>query len=73
MTKTAAVIIDDWKLPVFERLLNKEKYVFKNAGSFNPNSLTLKVNYEETEQTKLHSLLMEAQNECRRTKNGKMH
>lgn len=40
--KTAGVVIDEWKLPIFERHLNRAGYAFKNAGTM-AGSLVLRV------------------------------
>ena len=40
--KTAGIMIDEWKLPIFERHLNQAGYAFKNAGVMG-GSLVLRV------------------------------
>ena len=40
--KTAGIMIDEWKLPIFERHLNQAGYAFKNAGGM-AGSLVLRV------------------------------
>lgn len=37
------IVIDDWKLSIFERLLAQSGYQFRNAGLFTPGTLTLQV------------------------------
>lgn len=41
--KKAAVIIDKWKLPVFERMLKEEGFDFKIVAKWPPECLTLRV------------------------------
>ena len=39
----AAIAIDEWKLPIFERHLQQSGYAFKNAGNFTAGALMLQV------------------------------
>jgi len=39
----AAIAIDDWKLPIFERHLRQAGYQFRNAGSITAGTLVLRV------------------------------
>jgi hypothetical protein len=39
----AAIAIDDWKLPIFERHLTQAGYVFTNAGPLTTGTLVLSV------------------------------
>ena len=39
----AAIAIDDWKLPIFERHLNQAGYAFDNVGRFTASTLILQV------------------------------
>ena len=39
----AAVVIDSWKLPIFDRLLKQNGYTFANAGGLLPGTLLLTV------------------------------
>lgn len=41
--KKAAIAIDDWKLPIFERHLQQAGYTFTNAGGLTPKTLILTV------------------------------
>lgn len=45
----AAIAIDDWKLPIFERHLNQSGYTFENAGPFTAGTLLLKVSTDNPE------------------------
>jgi hypothetical protein len=40
--KTAGIVIDEWKLPIFKRHLKQAGYAFKNAGAM-AGSLVLRV------------------------------
>jgi hypothetical protein len=44
--KTAAIAIDAWKLPIFERRLTQAGYSFTNAGTLVPGTLILSVSTE---------------------------
>jgi hypothetical protein len=44
--KTAAIAIDAWKLPIFERHLRQSGYSFTNAGTLVPGTLILSVSTE---------------------------
>ena len=39
----AAIAIDDWKLPIFERHLRQAGYSFQNSGSLTAGTLLLRV------------------------------
>lgn len=39
----AAIAIDDWKLPIFERHLSQAGYTFKNVGNLTADTLVLHV------------------------------
>ena len=41
--KKAAVVLDDYKLPVFERILKEEGYEYTNVGKWPKGCITLKV------------------------------
>jgi hypothetical protein len=43
---TAAVVLDDWKLPVFKRHLDAAGYKYEEPVPFTEGTLTLKVRYE---------------------------
>lgn len=60
--RTAAVIIDTWKLPVFERHLKKAGYVFGQTASVAKDTLVLRVAY--TDVKKLRPVIADAQVEC---------
>lgn len=40
---TAAIAIDEWKLPIFDRHLSMAGFEFENAGALTAGTLTLKV------------------------------
>ena len=44
--KKAAVVIDNWKLSIFERHLQQSGYAFTNAGQLTACSLVLHVHTE---------------------------
>lgn len=41
--KTAGIVLDEWKLPIFERHLKQAGYEFKNAGPLGYGTLVLRV------------------------------
>ena len=47
--KKAAIVIDDWKLQIFERHLQQSGYALENAGPFTTGSLVLRVDTENLE------------------------
>lgn len=63
--KRAAIVIDDWKLPIFERHLSQAGYAFENVGQFFPGALALII---ETENLiALSEVVKAAHDEARRT------
>lgn len=44
--KTAAVVIDGWKLPTFKRHLDASGYAYTEHPGITKGTLTLKVEYE---------------------------
>ena len=42
-TKTAAIVIDDWKLSIFKKTLDKEGYEYTQHPGITPCTITLKV------------------------------
>ena len=63
--KNAAVIIDSWKLPIFEKQRKEAKYTYTIGKSITPNTLTLCVDYEWV--AKLQPIIQVANDECART------
>lgn len=47
--KKAAIAIDNWKLPIFERLLSQSGYKYANAGQLTADTLILTVETENAE------------------------
>jgi len=41
--KTAAIAIDDWKLPIFKEELDKSSYKYEEVGEITEGTLILKV------------------------------
>lgn len=64
-TKKAAIAIDEWKLPIFERRLKQAGYSFKNAGHITPGTLVLQV--ETTNLEALAEVAKAANDEAART------
>lgn len=60
--KTAAVVIDKWKLDIFRRRLTDAKYSFTEHPGPDPDTLTLKVEYEWAAQ--LQPIIEAANKEC---------
>lgn len=70
-TKAARVgiVIDEWKLPIFERLLTQHGYQFENAGTMGGGALILRVVTENV--VALAEVLKQAQAEAARTRGAK--
>ncbi len=66
--KTAAVVIEKWKLPIFSRHLRTAGYSYDTFPGIIAGSLTLKVSYEWV--AKLKPIIEAAQNECAASKKG---
>jgi len=62
--KNAAVIIDSWKLAIFEKHLKAAGYNYTIGKSITPNTLTLRVDYEWVAQ--LQPIIQAANDECAR-------
>lgn len=58
-----AVVIDKWKLKIFERHLTLAGYSYKKAPSLTPDTLTLKV--ETDNLAALQKVITAAQLECK--------
>ncbi len=61
----AAIAIDAWKLPIFERHLTKGGYAFTNAGSLAADTLLLTV--ETSNSQALAQAVLAANQEAART------
>ena len=66
MSKKAGVMIDDWKLPVFKRILDDAGYVYEQLPGLTKNTINLMVQYEFVSE--LQPYIEKAQNECRKKK-----
>lgn len=64
--KTAGVVLDNWKLPVFKRHLDAAGYTYEEPVPFTPDTLILKVPYEWA--YKLTPVIEAAQLECAATR-----
>lgn len=62
--KTAAVVIDSWKLPIFKKHLDKAAYSYTEHPGPTPDTLILKVSYEWVH--KLQPIVEKATEECRK-------
>ena len=60
--KTAAVVIDRWKLAIFSKKLVGAGYKYEQFDGITSDSLTLKVEYEVL--AKLHNVVKSANEEC---------
>jgi hypothetical protein len=47
--QTAGIVVDAWKLPIFERHLGQSGYAWENKGAFTPDTLVLHVKTENLE------------------------
>lgn len=63
----AAIAIDDWKLPIFERHLKEAGYEFKTVPGLTPGTLLLQV-ITTRSFTELQPIVQAAQLEAARSK-----
>ena len=63
--KTAGVIIDSWKLPIFKKHLEEAGYTYEEQAGVAPKTLTLMVNYGWVADLK--PVLEAASAECTKT------
>lgn len=59
---TAAVLIEEWKLPVFSRHLREAGYSYDTAGGLIDGTITLRVSFDDV--VKLKSIIETANKEC---------
>ncbi len=64
--KRAAILIDDWKLPVFKRRLEEAGVTFEQHPGLSPTTLTLRVMC--VDPYVLKSVIVAANNECAASK-----
>lgn len=65
---TAGVVIDNWKLPIFERHLKQAGYTYKWMPGFTEDTGALIVELERPSQAAtLHPIVKAANNEAART------
>lgn len=62
---TAGIVIDAWKLPIFEKWLKRHGYEYEKSASFIPETLTLRV--KTLSVSALQDVLTMASNEADRT------
>ena len=60
--KTAAVCIDDWKFPIFQKHLDAAGYAYEGPFPFTEGTSVLRVSYEWVH--KLRSIAEAASQEC---------
>jgi hypothetical protein len=66
VSKKAATVIDDWKLPIFKKHLDAAGYKYEDPLPFTDGTLVLKVHYEWVSE--LQPLIEAAQRECAKFK-----
>lgn len=62
----AAIVLDDWKLPVFRKRLEEAGYEYRDHGPLTRNTTTLTV--QTTNLLALKSLLDACEAECRKSR-----
>lgn len=62
MSKTAGVVLDEWKLPIFKKHLDAAGYKYDEPVPFTAGTLVLKVHYEWVHELK--PIIEAAQREC---------
>ena len=65
MSKTAGVVIDAWKLPVFKRHLDAAGYQYTEHPGITSDTLTLRVGYKLVAEIK--PIIEAANSECARS------
>lgn len=60
--KTAGVVIDNWKLPIFKKHLSKAGYSYTEHPDFTKDTMILKVSYDWV--AKLQPVIEAAAEEC---------
>lgn len=68
-TKTAGVLIDDWKLPIFKKHLDRAGYAYTEHSGTTKDTLTLRVQYKWVADLK--PIIEAANKECANTKQTK--
>lgn len=66
--KTAAVVIDDWKLIIFKKHLDKAGFTYTEHNGPTPGCITLSVKTETAE--KLQPVVQDAYNDAARSKHN---
>jgi hypothetical protein len=61
--KTAGVVIDDWKLPIFKQHLDRAGYKFTEHSGIQKGTVTLRVEYEWVSDLK--PIIEAAEKECK--------
>jgi hypothetical protein len=64
--KTAAIVLDDWKLPTFKRMLDAAGYEYKQFQGVTADTVTLKIKTHDL--SKLAPLVREMENTVQRIK-----
>jgi hypothetical protein len=66
--KKAGVIIDRWKLPIFERRFKDAGFTYENKGEIAADVLSLMVEVPDGTAQRLAQVILAAQTEAARTK-----
>ncbi len=69
--KTAGVVLDTWKLPVFQQHLNNAGYQYTEHRGPAKDTVLLKVRYNRMSQVSL--IIAAANRECAECKSKKIH
>lgn len=64
--KTAGVVIDNWKLPIFKKHLDGAGYSYTEHPGFTQDAMVLRVQYEWV--AKLKPIIDKAMDECKANK-----
>lgn len=62
----ATIVLDEWKLPIFERLLGLTGYVWRRAEKLAEGCVTIHVDFEADEVGDLMKLMRAANEEAKR-------
>lgn len=61
-SKTAGVVLDDWKLPIFKKHLDAAGFLYVDPVKFGESALLLRVSYEWAHE--LQPIIEAANKEC---------
>jgi len=64
--ESAGIVLDSWKLPIFEKMLNDNNYKYTQHPGITKDAITLKVEFEDIK--KLQPLIAKANQDAAKSK-----